>query len=268
MLAETIGGTGPVIRTLIADDETLARRGIRAKLQAHEDVHIVGECEDGLQTVERIREEQPDLLILDVQMPGLNGFDVVRALGEENAPFVVVVSAHEEHALEAFGIDAVDYLLKPLDETRFARALDRVRRRIQGDDSTHARITSCDGGRTPESNGAAEASRARLQWLLVKQGRRAFFVHVADVDWVGTSDNYLNVHLGRVSYLIRGRMNQLEQRLDPEYFVRIHRQTIVNRERIERVVFDESGQPWVVMRDETRLRVSRSYRAGLLDQSL
>lgn len=257
-----------VLRALIADDEPIARSGIRMRLESQEDVEIVGECEDGFQTVERISETNPDVVFLDINMPGLDGFGVLERVGRENAPEVVFVTAFDHYALKAFRAHAADYLLKPVEDTLFAEALDRVRHRV------HER----DEPRDPTSLEAlidalrrqvpGDAGSGYLDRLLVKNSNHAFFVDVRQIDWVGTADNYLSVHVGDKSYLVRGRMSELERRLDPRTFMRVHRQALINMDRLVKVVYENGNQPWVILRSGVRLRVGRSFRPRLLDQEL
>jgi two-component system LytT family response regulator len=247
------------IRVLIIDDEPLARQRIRALLEAEADVEVIGECEDGVKAVAAIREHKPDLLFLDVRMPELDGFGILEALGTERMPGVIFVTAYDRYALRAFEVHALDYLLKPFDRERFKRALERARAQIgraqtaEVSEQLRALLEDARGG------------RRFLDRVVIKSASRVFFLRVEEIDWIEAAGNYLKLHAGNESHLLRETMNGLEARLDPEKFLRIHRSTIVNIERIQEL------QPWfhgdyvVLLRDGTKLTLSRSYRQKLQD---
>ncbi len=242
------------MRVLIVDDEPLARERLRALLQAEPDVEVVGECADGRQAVEAIRAHQPDLIFLDVRMPELDGFGVLEALAREPRPAVIFVTATDRFALQAFDADALDYLLKPFDRERFRNALGRARARIgrDADAAVREQLRTLLEGVQPE--------RKYLDRVVVKSSARVFFLRVEEIDWIEAAGNYLKLHAGGEAHLLRETMNNLEARLDPALFLRIHRSTIVNLERVREL------QPWfhgdyaVLLRDGTRLTLSRSYR--------
>jgi two-component system LytT family response regulator len=243
------------MRTLVVDDEPLARERLRSLLQSEPDVEFLGECANGREAVEAIKNLKPDLLFLDVQMPVLDGLGVVEEIGAEQMPAVVFVTAYDRYALRAFEIHALDYLLKPFDRERFQQALRRARERVQQTRSADVseRLVALleDGGR----GGPKPAER-----LVIKTGGRVFFVKTEDVDWIEAAGNYARVHVGTEAHLLRETMNALEERLDAEKFLRIHRSTIVNIERIQEL------QPWfhgdyvVILHDGTQLTLSRGYR--------
>jgi two-component system LytT family response regulator len=242
------------IRTVIVDDEPLARQRVRKLLEGDPDVDVVGECADGRQAVALIREQKPDLLFLDVQMPLLDGFGVVEAVGPDLMPVVVFVTAYDRYALRAFEARALDYLLKPFDRERFAKALQRAK--------DHVRLARPVDVRE-ELRALVEdvkAERRPLERLVLKSGGRVYFLKVEEIDWVEAAGNYVRVHAGGEEHLHRETMNGLESRLDPTKFLRIHRSTIVNVERIREL------QPWfhgdyvVLLRDGTKLTLSRGYR--------
>lgn len=243
------------IRTLIVDDEPLARRRLRRLLRAGRDVDVVGECADGATAVDTIRTVAPDLVLLDVQMPELDGFRVLQALGQTRLPDVIFVTAHDRYAVRAFEVHALDYLLKPVDADRLARALERAR----------ARLTERQRGPVDPRLLALlqdlAVERRYLTRIPVKSEGRVLVVDLADVDWIGAADNYVTLHAGSREYLLRDTMGRLERELDPERFVRIHRSAIVQLDRIRELVSDFHGDFEVVLRDGSRLTLSRSYRA-------
>jgi two-component system, LytTR family, response regulator len=245
------------IRALIVDDEPFARAGVRLLLARARDVEVVGECSNGLEAVAAIAETAPDLVFLDVQMPELDGFGVVEAVGAARMPAVIFVTAFDEHAIRAFDVHALDYLLKPLDDERFALALERARARLRG-----------DGGRDLRAALAALVGQARLdapplERLAVKSGGRVYFVAVDDVDWVEAADNYVSLHAGRETHLVHGTLGALERRLDPRRFLRVHRSTIVNLARVRELRPLFHGEYEIVLADGTRLTSGRSYRDAL-----
>lgn len=245
------------MRVLLVDDEPLARKRLRTLLEAEPDVDIVGECGDGAQAVETIRALRPDLVFLDVRMPELDGFGVLEALGEDPRPAVIFVTAYDRFALRAFEVNALDYLLKPFDRGRFQKALLRARQRIGRSpaEEVHKQLRALlDDTR---------AGRKYLDRVVIKSAARVFFLRVEEIDWIEAAGNYLKLHVGGEDHLLRETMSGLEARLDPAKFLRIHRSTVVNVERIQEL------QPWfhgdyaVLLRDGTRLTLSRSYRPKL-----
>lgn len=246
------------LRTLIVDDERLARLKLRRFLEEQPDVEIVGECGSGAEAVERIRAEQPDLLFLDIQMPGLDGFAVLREVGSERRGRVVFVTAHDEHAVRAFEVEALDYLLKPFDRARFQQTLDRVRRerRQTLDEKIAALLERIEKPGTEE----------RLDRILVRSGGRMTFLKLRDVDWIEADDNDLRFHAGRATHRVRDTLRRLAPRLDPRLFLRIHRKAIVNIEAIAEIRSLFHGDYDVLLRDGTALPVGRTYRDRLLQR--
>ncbi len=244
-------------RTLIVDDELLGRERMRQLLQPETEVEIIGECSNGREAVTAIQEKRPDLIFLDVQMPELDGFGVLQAIGGGPMPVVVFVTAHDKFALRAFEFHAVDYLLKPFDRSRFQaalrRALDQVKQRQGG--SLDQRL----------SNLLAEfkAPAKPLERLAVKSSGRVVFVRIEDIDWIEAADNYVDLHVGKQSHLLREKMSVLETRLAPDKFVRISRSTIVNVERLKELQPLYHGTYAVILQDGTRLTLSRNYRDKL-----
>jgi two-component system LytT family response regulator len=262
-----------VIRAIIVDDEPLAQRGIRARLERAGGYTVVAECASGREAIAAIREHAPAVVFLDVQMPGIDGFGVIDEIGADQMPVVIFVTAYDDHALRAFESHAFDYLLKPIDDDRFASTIDRVRRRVtEREESEVARRlaalmheirpaleTAEQGGArsAPASNHAPSGPANRI---VVRERDRVLLVDVADIDWVGADGDYVRIHTGGKSHLIRDTMAAMEQRLDRATFVRIHRSTIVNTTRIRELRPYSSREYAVILNDGTRLRLSRRYR--------
>jgi two-component system LytT family response regulator len=242
------------IRVLVADDEPLARRGVRQLLAPHPDMTVVGESRNGPDTLRALDALQPDLLFLDVQMPEMDGFQVLRARGPERMPLVVFVTAHDQFALQAFEAHAIDYLVKPLNVARFEAALGRVRERL--------RLVTAAGlaSRLTALLAAERAQREKkgVERLVVATPAGELVIPVAEIDWIGADDYYARLHVGAKSYLLREPLGSLETRLDPSRFVRIHRAAIVQLDRIRELRGDE-----VMLRDGCRIPVSRRRRAEL-----
>lgn len=239
------------LRALIVDDEALARRRVRRLLAAHPDVQVVGECADGAEALESIRRLRPTLLFLDIQMPEVDGFAVLEALAAGTVPAVVFVTAHDEHALRAFDVHAVDYLLKPIARERFDRALARARREAG------------TGGPDAGWRALLEERRAQATRLALKCDGRLVLVDIARVDWIEADGNYVRLHAGRDTHFVRDTLRALEARLSGRRFVRVHRGTLVNAERIREVHPLPGGEQELVLEDGTRLRASRGYRQRL-----
>jgi len=248
------------IRTLIVDDEPLARERLAGLLAAEPDIEIVGQCRDGEEAVKAILEHTPDLVFLDIQMPQMNGFEVIEAVGAEKMPLVIFVTAHDQHALRAFQVRALDYLLKPFDRDRFRDALERARKQVERDDSGEI------GRRLLALVKDLRRDQPRTDRLVVKSGGRLFFLRADEIDWVEAAGNYVRLHVGSTSYLLRETMNAIEGRLDPEKFFRIHRCRIVNMERIQELQPWLNGEYAVLLRTGTRLTLSRGYREKLQER--
>ena len=245
------------IRAVIVDDEPLARRRIRSLLVEAEDVVVVAECANGREAIRAIEESPPDLLFLDIQMPEVDGFDVLRAIGVGRVPVVIFVTAFDQFALRAFEAHALDYLLKPFDDERFEAALQRARERIRqqaGGDLDRRLRALLEGVR---------GDRRYLQRLVVPSGHRSVFVRTEEIDWLEAERNYVRLHVGGRAYLLRENLGHLEPVLDPTTFCRIHRSTIVNIDRIQAVESLLGGEYLVVLHDGTKLTSGRSYRRNL-----
>lgn len=248
------------IRTLIVDDEPLARERLAGLLAAEPDIEIAGQCRDGEEAVKAIIEQTPDLVFLDIQMPQLNGFEVIDAVGPERMPLVIFVTAHDRHALRAFEVRALDYLLKPFDRDRLRDALQRVRKQVEREDGGEI------GRRLLALMKDLRRDQPRTDRLVVKSGGRLFFLRADEIDWVEAAGNYVRLHVGSTSYLLRETMNAIEGRLDPEKFFRIHRCRIVNMERIQELQPWLNGEYAVLLRTGTRLTLSRGYREKLQER--
>jgi two-component system LytT family response regulator len=246
------------MRTLIVDDMELARKRARRFLTDMPDVEIVGECADGASAIDAVRALAPDLLVLDVQMPEVDGFDVLAAIGADAVPAVVFLTAFDHFAVRAFEAHALDYLLKPFSAERLREAVERAR----------ARVESRRAGDLGESLRALLADRdpapKYLKRVGVKTGGKTVFLAIDDVDYVEAAGNYLSLHAGADSHLIREKIGVFEKRLDPERFVRIHRSTIVNVDRVKEMQPLFNGDQTLVLRSGAHLTVSRTYRERLV----
>jgi two-component system, LytTR family, response regulator len=245
------------IRALIVDDEPLAREGIRMKLRQEPDVEVIGACKNGREAVTTILRDVPDLVFLDIQMPRMDGFGVIEAVGLKQMPHVIFITAYDEHALRAFEVSALDYLLKPIDGGRFSEALERARSRIRGEN------LEAVSERLHEMMVALRVERKHLERLSIKSAGRITFLSVDEIDWIEAADNYVQVHAGRESHLLHATMNSLEGRLDPDKFLRIHRSAIVNIGRIKELHSMFHGEYRIVLKDGTRLTSGRGYRENL-----
>lgn len=245
--------SAPTIRTLIADDEPLARERLRALLARHADIEIIGECSNGADAIEAIADLRPDLVLLDVEMPQVDGFGVLEALDPDSLPAVVFISAHDQYAVKAFEAHALDYVLKPFDEARIDRAL----RRVRGQIGNAPGVRQID----PRLLSLLEElrDRRRSDRLVVKTGGRVVFLRTEDIDWVEASGNYVRLHVGSDAHLLRESMKNMERRLDSSTFVRIHRSAIVNVDRIRELEPWFHGEYIVILRDGTRLTSSRVF---------
>lgn len=243
------------MRVLIVDDEAWARRRIASLLEGQADVTIVAECASGAEAVVAIRDEQPDLVFLDVQMPELDGFDVLRAACPERAPLVVFATAYDEYAVRAFETHALDYLLKPIDDDRFRRTLERAREELAGRRGRHDGLQALIA--------SLRSDRRYLRRLVVKAAGRVLFLRASDVDWVEAAANYVVLHVGSSEHLMRDALAGLELKLDPEQFVRIHRSTIVNLDRVKDLSAWVRGEQVLTLKDGTRLAVGRAFRQRL-----
>ncbi|ADO76056.1 LytR/AlgR family response regulator transcription factor [Stigmatella aurantiaca] len=265
----TAGDVSAPIRVLVVDDERIARQSLLSLLAADPEVRVVGECASGPQAVEALRQHPVDVLFLDVEMAGMDGFQVLRQAGPELSAAIIFVTAYDTHALKAFEVHALDYLLKPFDDERFARVLARAKEHVRnGRIQTLARQLAGLLGAAPPPPAAAPVTPPPeppryLERLVLKDVGRVAFVNVEEVDWLEAEDYYIQVHTAGQTHLIRQSLRELETQLDPRRFVRIHRSTIVNVERVKELRPLFHGEYHVILRDGNQLKLSRSYRARL-----
>jgi two-component system LytT family response regulator len=247
------------ISTIIVDDEPLARERLKRFLRDEPDVQVVGECGNGADALKQIRAIKPELVFLDIQMPEKDGFEVVEALDGGHVPAIIFVTAYDQYALQAFEVHALDYLLKPFNRERFRRAVAHARAQIE-----KIRLGNLDE-RLSSLLADLQTGRRYLERLVVKSVGRVFFLRTAEIDWIEAAGNYLKLHVGRDSHMLRETMNSIESKLDPAVFLRIHRSTIVNIDRIKELHPMFSGDYSVILRNGTELALSRNYRDRFLD---
>jgi len=243
------------VKVAIVDDEPLARKTIRLLARRDPEVTIVAECRNGAEALDAVREQKPDVMFLDIQMPHLDGFDVLELLGDD-APAIVFVTAYDQYAIRAFEVHAIDYLLKPFTDERFEKALARAKELVRK-----------RGGEREKLSRLTASHRAFTQRFMVRAAGRIVFLKVEEIDWIEAADYYARLHAGANSYLIRESMNDLEAALDPAAFVRIHRSSIVNLDRVREMRplnhSSTKNELVVVLRDGTQLRMSRNRREEL-----
>ena len=260
-----------VIRTVVVDDEPLAREGLRVRLGREEDIEIVGEADDGPSAVNAVLTLRPDLVFLDVQIPGFDGFDVVSRTASTYLPTIIFVTAYDRYALQAFEVHALDYLLKPFDQARFSEAVARARAHIGAprDPSLRGVAALLEEVRARQRSIERSMDRTPAAWpqrLVVRDGPELRFVPVADVDWFGAADNYVELHVAGKMHLFRETLSNVERKLDPARFTRIRRDAIVNLERVRAVRPGETGELEVVLSDGTTLRLGRAYRDRMTER--
>jgi two-component system, LytTR family, response regulator len=242
------------IRTLIVDDEPLARERVRSLLQHEPDIEILGECGNGNEAVEAIRKQSPDLLFLDVQMPGLGGFDVLRALGDHPMPLVIFVTAHDQHALKAFDVHALDYLLKPFKQARFKQTVQRARAALANQEAgaVSSKLLALLNQAKPE--------REYLARIPVRNGDRLVFVKTDQLEYLESAGNYVVLHTGKENHVVRETLTGLEAKLDPKRFLRINRSTLVNLEQIKELQPLFKGEHAVLLHNGKQLTMTRGIR--------
>jgi two-component system, LytTR family, response regulator len=229
------------IRAVVVDDEPLARSSLKLLLRRDPEVELVGECKSGMEALAEIRRKKPELVFLDVQMPECDGFDVLEQLGSETPPALVFVTAYDQYALRAFESGALDYLLKPFDNARFERALNRAKERIE----------------------QGKETARKIERLAIKNAGQVLFQKISEIDWIEAADYYVCLHVGTKTHLLRRSMSDVDQELEQAAFCRIHRSAIVNLERVRQLEISEDGGTDVVLNSGTRLRLSRRYRKDL-----
>jgi len=250
-----------VIRTVIADDERLARQKLLILLAAEPQVKVVAECQDGRQTVAAIRNFRPDMLLLDIQMPDLDGFQVLSEVPPEEMPLVIFTSAYDQYAIRAFESNALDYLLKPFDQERLHHALERARAELlkaRDREITHRILNLLSQVRSVALPAPERDSR-----LVIKANGRVVFLDLDTIEWIEAAANYVRLNVGKEAYLFRETISRISERLDANHFVRIHRSTIVNVRKIKELIPVNSGEYVVVLRSGRELSCSRGYRAAL-----
>jgi two-component system, LytTR family, response regulator len=261
------------IRTLIADDEPLARKGIRVWLEPEQDISIIGEATDGEEAAESIQALKPDLVFLDVRMPGIDGFEVLERVSSVCLPLTVFVTAYDSYAIRAFDVHAVDYLLKPISPSRLSAALQRVRHELLFRDELDVSQTRLlrlletvgrDNASGPGRHSTPDVPFSRR--FVVRDRDRFVIVTTDEIDWIESAGNYVELHVGKRPFLLRETMRTLETRLDPDQFVRIHRSTIVNISRVKEITRECTGDFEVSLHDGTKLRMSRSYQNRVFTQ--
>lgn len=245
------------IRTLIVDDEPPARKRLRKLLKDETEFEIVAECGNGIKAIEAIETLEPDLVFLDIQMPEVDGFDVLMSITEEKMPMVVFVTAYDQYAVQAFKIHALDYLLKPFDRDRFTSALARIREQIQQASMNDLR------GKIDRLLDKLQLKRGYTRRVLVKSAGRISFLNASEIDWIESAGNYLRVYVGNEIHLMRQTLTRMEKQLDPERFARIHRSAIVNLDRIKEMIPSIKGEFEVVLKTGRRLILTRKYRASV-----
>ncbi|MBI5216722.1 MAG: response regulator transcription factor [Ignavibacteriae bacterium] len=247
------------VRTLIVDDELIARKGVRRFLNAESDIEIIGECADGVEAVETIQSNKPDLVLLDIQMPELDGFGVIEALEGKIVPVIIFITAFDEFALKAFSVHALDYLLKPLRQEQLHHAVERAKSILQFKQTEKFRE------KLDTMLQYVSLQRKYLERLIIKSQKNIIVVHVRDVDWFEAYGDYIRVHCGTKTHLIRNTMNELEQRLDPGVFARIHRSTILQLNRVRELRPLSNGDFVVTLLDGVKVSLSRTYSEKVLE---
>ena len=258
------------IRTLIVDDEVLSRRGVEIRLRDEADFEILAQCANGREALAAIQQYKPDLVFLDIQMPGMSGFEVLARLPQESMPVVVFVTAYDQYAMQAFEAHAIDYLLKPIDEARFATALARVREHVRARSAALQRdrllqiiaeITGCGELALDEvlTHGPKAIGR-HPEVLPIRQGRETLRVPVSSIQWVDAAGDYMCIHADGDTHILRGTMKELEELLDPKLFQRVHRSTIVNMRLVRSLRAHMNGEYFLTLEGGHELKLSRTYR--------
>ena len=263
------------IKTIIVDDELLARRGLSLRLAKYEDVDIVAECQNGREALVEIERLQPDLVFLDIQMPGINGFEVVEQMQGDGMPLVVFVTAFDKYAVEAFEVHAVDYVLKPIEDSRLATAIERVRQQLKQSDANNQKqrlidlITNITGKEPAQIDQMLAAEQQAVPQypdkLPIKDQGSTTLVACQDILWIEAAGDYMCIHSQNPKQVnvLRSTMKDLEAKLNPSQFQRIHRSTIVNVERIQKICSHINGEYFLILEDESKIKMSRSYRSKI-----
>jgi len=253
------------LKIMLADDEPLARGYLEELLKAVPDIEVLGSFKNGSAILKACRNHPPDVLILDIEMPGLTGFDVVKRLQADDMPSIIFATAYDNYAIDAFDLNAVDYLLKPFDSDRFAIAIERVRTELGSDPSLKGRLISASRQiqKLSEDAVTVDSDRADSGRLAVRDGRETELVTISDIDWVDAAGDYMCLHVGGRTHIMRSTMKELLAKLPVKDFVRIHRSTIVNIQRVTSVSSLSKGEFRLQLGTETSLKVSRNYRKSI-----
>jgi two-component system LytT family response regulator len=261
-----------MLKALIVDDEHLARRGLEIRLQKFDDVEICAQSRNGREALQAVKEHAPDMMFLDVQMPGMDGFDVLRNLSTSNMPAVIFVTAYDEFALKAFAANALDYLLKPINDERLAQAVERARHDCDDRRANEHRekllkfVCELSGQEMSldEALSAASATGQRYpQRIAIRDGAETTCVDVAAIDWIDAAGDYMCVHAEGNTHVLRGTMKHLEELLNPETFIRVHRSAIVNRHRVRSMRPHRNGEYFLTLEGDTELKLSRKYKSNI-----
>jgi two-component system LytT family response regulator len=259
------------VTTIIIDDEALSRRGLELRLQRAPDFEVVAQCASARDALPAIRTHDPDLVFLDIQMPGLSGFELLAQIPSESLPLVVFVTAYDQYAIRAFEARAVDYLLKPIEDERFDATLEKVRAHVRARDALQQRdrlfgliaeITGCGQIALEEllEHGSAAVARPRAEILPIRQGREIVRVPIASIEWIDAAGDYMCIHASGQTHILRGTMKELEDILDPRLFQRVHRSTIVNLRRVKSLRAHMNGEYFLTLEGAHELKMSRTYR--------
>ncbi len=254
------------LRTLLVDDEALSRRGLELRLRMAADIEVIGQCSNGREALTAIREQRPDLVFLDIQMPGLSGFDVLAELQPHELPMIVFVTAYDRYAVQAFEARAIDYVLKPVDDARLAATLQHVRELLEQRTAIAERnqlvnlLAELRGSGELESGQPAKTSESAPNWLPIRNGRETVRVQVRDIEWVDAAGDYLCIHAQGNTHILRATMREMESLLDPRLFQRVHRSTIVNLTRVKSLRAHMNGEYFLRLEGGQELKLSRTYR--------
>lgn len=261
------------LSVVIVDDEPLARELLRASVIDYPTLEVVAECKNGREAVDAVLQHKPDLMLLDIQMPGLNGFDVIKALKPENMPHVVFVTAFDEFAIDAFDANAIDYVLKPISDERLARAFERVFEHVRSNTRPKPVLYSAISSvaervrekQKRKTSPAVADSAAESRKLSIKDGDTVSIVEERDIDWIDAAGDYMCIHVRGTTHVMRSTLQDLHKRLDQKRFKRVHRSTIVNVERIMRVQKHTKGEYFLFLEGDAKIKVSRHYRSVIKD---
>ncbi|MFL2854925.1 MAG: LytR/AlgR family response regulator transcription factor [Pseudohongiellaceae bacterium] len=257
------------LKTIIVDDEELARQGLSMRLEQYDEIDVVQECHNGKEAIEAIIEHEPEILFLDIQMPGMTGFEMIKEVQGDVMPLIIFVTAYDAFAVDAFKVHAIDYLLKPVEADRLAEAIDRAKQHKEREYAIHEKQKLLElavslTGKSPAAIGELVESGEEIvehaDRLAIKDGSSITFVPVKDIDWIDAAGDYMCVHVKGVTHIMRTTMKELEAKLDPTIFQRVHRSTIVNLERVEKVSSHINGEFHLTLNCGSSLKMSRSYK--------